>query len=445
MRAVLRLVWTYFTATRLMQGLSATGLACILIGLAWYLVIPRWQIVQAMQGIDATVLGATVLVLPWLGLLLMLAATVLMPAIVERVTLGRSVWVLPGGRMRLLASVVLTAVLLAVIVATEATASFLNFNLATTSSRIFYRTFLMAFIDFGLIYMAVWLVGKTNGVWRLAGVLWIIVSITIPLRYVGGIPAFSPLEWFGLASWGVFAAMLLSGGRVRHAFRGLRAAVTDIARRASPAVPYRAGRELDLMLGMTQPWLVALGQIVPIAVMAVLIRESRIWLVILMIFSAIAGGITSQAASRARRLWLMYDWTREEIIRHVEQAFWRYNGWALAVLLVLYLALAIYADLPLLLIGHGLLLLVLGCTACTYLGLMITRGLGWFESILCILTLVALVIAAVATITERFTLAGELEVLLAVLATAYRFMALSRWSALDWMRCRPEVEARSAG
>lgn len=47
------------------------------------------------------------------------------------------------------------------------------------------------------------------------------------------------------------------------------------------------------MLGLSRPWIVALGQIVPIAVMAVLIPESRIWLVVLMLFGAIAGAITS--------------------------------------------------------------------------------------------------------------------------------------------------------
>jgi len=112
---------------------------------------------------------------------------------------------------------------------------------------------------------------------------------------------------------------------------------------------------------------------------------------------------------------------------------------------VLYLALGVYADARPALIGHGMLLLVLGCTTCTYLGLMITRGLGWFESSLCILTLIALVIAAVATMRPAFDVTIELEILLAVLAVAYRNMAYARWSALDWMRCRPEIEARHAG
>jgi hypothetical protein len=88
------------------------------------------------------------------------------------------------------------------------------------------------------------------------------------------------------------------------------------------------------------------------------------------------------------------------------------------------------------LIVHGYILLLLGCAACTYLGLMITRGLGWFESILCVLTLGIMIMGAVATMREFFTFAVELELLLAALAVSYRHMATSRWSDLDWMRCR---------
>jgi hypothetical protein len=445
MSAVLRLVWTYFTATPLLRALSATGLAFSLYGVAGHLLVPRFALRQAMMG-QSFGWETLVITLPWLGLILLLASSALMPAIVERIALGRSVWVLPGGRLRLLASAVLTALLLSLLVASQAVIVFVDYSIPAALSPLFYRTLLMAFIDFGLIYTAIWLVGKTSGVWRLVGALGVIVSITIPLRFlsVGPLRPFSFLEGIGLAGWFVFAALLLFGGRVRHGFRGVRGSVTRIAQRMSPAAHYRAGKELDLMLGLSRPWIVALGQIIPIAVMAVLIPESRIWLVVLMLFGAIAGAITSQAASRGRRLWLRYDWNREALVHHVERAFWRYNAWSLAVLLVLYLALAIYADFSQRLIGHGLILLVLGFATCTYLGLMITRSLGWFESSLCILTLSALIVAAIATARDVFTVAIEIEILLVALTIAYRYIALSRWSALDWMRCRSEVQARTA-
>jgi hypothetical protein len=445
MRAVLRLVWTYFTATPLIRGLSATGLVFTLYGVGGHLLMPRFSLRRALMG---TTFGweALVIILPFLGLILLLAASALMPAIVERIALGRSVWLFPGGRLRLLASMVLTALLLSLLVASQTIVVFADYSIAAIRNPLFYRTLLMAFIDFGLVYTAIWLVGKTSGVWRLIGSLWVVISITVPVRFLGGGPfePFSPLEGLGLAGWFAFAALLLFGGRIRHGFRGIRGGVARIARRASPAASYRAGKELDLMLGITHPWIVALGQIIPIAVMAILITEARVWLAILILFGAVAGAITSQAASRGRRLWLRYGWNREAIVHQVERAFWRYNARSLAVLLVLYLALALYAGFSQVLIGHGLILLVLGFTVCTYLGLMITRGLGWFESSLCILTVSSLVVAAIATMRDIFTVAIEIEILLVALTIAYRYMALSRWSALDWMRCRSEIQARSA-
>jgi hypothetical protein len=126
-------------------------------------------------------------------------------------------------------------------------------------------------------------------------------------------------------------------------------------------------------------------------------------------------------------------------------AYWRYHAYSLGVLLLLFAGLGWYAGFEPWVSALGLALLVLGCIDCTYLGLMITRGLGWFESVLCILTLVALTLAALAIMREHLALAVELELLLVGLAVAYRFMARSRWIAIDWMRCRPETALRRAG
>ena len=436
MRPVLRLVLTYFTATPIHVGLSAAGLLCILFGAIGRLFLPRSLVEAAMRGPDAGMLAILTLGLPWLGLLLLVAATILMPAIVERLARGRSFRVLPGASRALFVSMLLTVGILSLIVAIEATVAFLDFRLEVPYATVFYRTLFMAFVDFGLIYAAVWLVAKTNGVWRLAGVLWIVISITIPLRYVGGIPEVSPLEAIGLASWIVVGALLLSGGHMGHSFRDATSRMVAMSQRLAPATRYRAGSELDLMLGMTQPWVIAIGQLVPIAAMAVLIRNSEIWLLVLMVFGAMAGAVTSRAASRSRGFWLRIGLTREQIVRRVEQSFWRYNARSLVVLLAVYIGLGVFAGFAPAQIVHGVILLVLGCAACTYLGLMITRELGWFETGLCILTEFALVIAAFATMQQAFLVTVQLELLLVGLVIAYRILALSRWTALDWMQCR---------
>jgi hypothetical protein len=169
------------------------------------------------------------------------------------------------------------------------------------------------------------------------------------------------------------------------------------------------------------------------------------WLVFLIVFSAIAGAIASQAAARSRRLWLRFDWTRAELRRHVERAFWRYNVWFLAVLLLLFLAIAGYYGFDRAVVMHGVALLVLGCAVSTYLGLLITRGLGWFESALCILTMVALTLSAILVVTGELAVALELELLLGALTIVFYVLAHARWAALDWMQCRADAPGRRAG
>jgi hypothetical protein len=440
MRAIGRLVWTCFTATPLMRWFAGLGSVLLLLGIAGYAVMPAWTLGNGTRP-EAVWLQAFVLILPAGGLLLLLAATTLLPAIIERIALGRAIWLLPAGRVRLLASTLIPPLLLAALVAAVATIAFIHYPIAISYSRVFFRTSLMAFIDFGLIYAAIWLVGKTSGVWRLAGTLWVVLSLSIPLRYIGGVPPFSPLEAVGLVTWVVFALLLVAGGRLRHALASWRARALSVYRTLAPVQPYARGSEIDLLLGTTRPWIVALGQVLPMGIMVWLIPADEawviVWFVFLILFSAISGAFTSQAAERSRRLWLRFDWTRDEIERKVELAYWRYNAWSLLVLVLIFLGMAVWHDLGFDVVATSVALLALGTISCTYLGLTITRGLRWLESALCIATLVPLTIAALSIARGRLDVAIGLELLLVALAVAYRLLARSRWNRLDWMLCRP--------
>jgi hypothetical protein len=443
MRAVVQLIRTYFTATPLMRGLAALGLVCVVLGMSGYVYMPSWTLGTGMRT-EPLWYQTVVLGLPWFGLILLFSASVLMPVIVERIALGRLIRVLPGGRLRLLASALCLAALLALLTATAATIAFRGYPIEVHLSRIFFRTLLMAFVDFGLMYAALWIVSKTSGLWRLMGALFIIVGITLPLRYIGGIPPVTGLEWAGLVGWSAFAAILLAGGRLRHALHALGAEAVGLGRRLLPPLHYRAGAETDLLLGTTRPWIVAVGQIVPVAAAAWFIPDERVWIFFLTLFSAISGAITSHAAARSRRLWLKFGWTRAELFRRAEAAFWRYNSYSLAVLLFLFVALGSLFGFSTPLMALGVPLLVLGAVVSSYLGLMMTRGLGWFEACLAIVTTVLLMGAAV-TLSDDGTssrFAIEFEIVLAVLAVLYRVMAKARWNALDWMVCRSDPAAR---
>lgn len=445
MKAVTQLIRIYFAATPLMRGLVAVGLVCVVLGMSGYVYMPSWTLGTGMRT-EPLWYQTVVLGLPWFGLILLFSASVLMPVIVERIAFGRLIRVLPGGRLRLLASALCLAALLALLTATAATIAFRGYPIEVQLSRIFFRTLLMAFVDFGLMYAALWIVSKTSGLWRLMGALLVIAGITLPLRYIGGIPPVTLLEWAGLAGWFAFAAALLAGGRLRHALHALRAEAVRLGRRMSPPLHYRAGAETDLLLGTTRPW-IAVGQIVPVAAAAWFIPDERVWAFFLALFSAISGAITSHAAARSRRLWLKFGWTRAELFRRAEAAYWRYNSYSLAVLLLLFVALGSLFGFSTPLMTLGVPLLILGAVVSSYLGLMITRGLGWFEACLAIVTTVLLMGAAVTLsdddgASSRFAI--EFEIVLAALAVLYRVMAKARWNALDWMVCRADSTVRGA-
>lgn len=446
MSAVMRLSLAWFAATPLTRRLSGIGAGTMLMGMVGYTFTPGYF--MAYQGRDPAWYEMLILALPWLGLILLVASTTLMPGMVERMALGRAAWVLPFGRVRLLASALVPAAVLAILTSAAATMVFISSPFELTPGdhvRTFYRTLLMAFVDFGLIYMAIWLVGKTSGVWRLAGMLGIVVSITIPLRYTGGYTPFSLLEGVGLLSWFVFAVLLLAGGRARHAFSAVRTRLQALGAKALPSFSYAAGDDVDLLLGTTRPWIVAFGQAIPIGVMVWFVPYAPIWIVFLVTFSAVAGAITSQAAARSRRLWLRYDWTRDQIYRRVHRTYWRYNAFSIGVLLAIYAGLASYAGyFGLRVITLSLVLIIVGGTACNYLGLMITRGLGWFESTLGILTMTALTLAGIAIARSQFADAVKLEALIGSLAVVYALISRRRWTTLDWMQCRTTTTARAA-
>ena len=130
----------------------------------------------------------------------------------------------------------------------------------------------------------------------------------------------------------------------------------------------------------------------------------------------------------------------------MEAAYWRYNGYALGVLLLLFVAIGSYRDFATPLLALGLALLVLSSVVSSYLGLLMTRGLRGFETALGILTM-GLIMATAVAVTDagdNMAPAIELGVVLAVLALAYRIIAKRRWLGLDWMQCRNAPQVRGS-
>jgi hypothetical protein len=446
MRAIARLTVLYFTATPLMRGLVALGLVLAGVGMLGYLHYPAWTLGSGMRK-EALWFQAALTLTPWVGLILLLFASSMLAVVVERLALGRLILVLPYGRIRLLLSVLLAAGVLAGLMATTAYIAFLGLPPAFKPPRVFPRTLLVSFADLSLLYAALWIVSKTRGVWLLVGSLLIVFGIVSPLALIAnqrGLPVFVGL---GLLAWLAFAALLLLGSRLRHAFGVAWRSFAARLRSALPPSSYAEGAELPLLLGTDRPWIVAIGQGLPVLGAAWLAPAHRVWLVYVMFFGAISAAVTSLAAARSRVLWLRSGWTRDELFARVESAYWRHNAYALGVLLMLFVAVGSYFELPASILAHGLVLIVLGGIVSSYLGLIMTRGLRALETVLGVVTMGLLIYTANEITAPGMNLAPTiaLELAVAALAIAYRILAKGRWRSLDWMVCRNPLVARGAG
>jgi hypothetical protein len=440
-RAIVRLIWTYFTGTLLARVCSTLGLAALTTGYVSMLIWPAWTLGVGQHPNLSLFVQATLTSLAFWGVLALFFASSLLPVVLDRIALGGSIRVLPWGRARLLASVACTAALIAVLTALAAVLAFYKYPVPVALDETFVRTFLVAFVNFGIMYVAVWLVSRARtGAGLLASSMLVLLSIGLPLRFVRS-PNDS-MAWpigVGLAGWLVFAALLLAGPRLTRSLQSLRARTAAVAARWFLDESYSVGRETALVLGTGRPWVFALGQCVPLAVAALLAPLEWVWLFFLTLFSAISGAVTSYAATRSRSLWLRTSWTRPELFRRVEHAYLLHNAHSLGALLLLLAAFTLYFDTPARYLALGAPLLVLGTLTSSYLGLLMTRGLGLLESVFAITTMVLLMFTAfVIAWPDGVTVAVALEIVLAALALVYRSTAKSRWEGLDWMRCRSE-------
>jgi hypothetical protein len=297
------------------------------------------------------------------------------------------------------------------------------------------------------LYVAIYFVTTERTLGGLAkGLLIIIALIYVPSQRIVKLDPMLPWTWLEAAlTWIVIAAWLFLLPPLARAR----------ARRASwlPGSPqpgrYASGRELELLLGTSRPWLLAIAMLFPIAIQTLIgFQLPETWLFFLTLFSVTAGGLAGRAAERSRAVWLRAHWSRDQLFTHVEAAFWKHNSLALAALLMLLVVVARVYDLPARVISLGLPLLVISMIVSMYLGLMMTRGLRWAESTVAILVMLALMGVAVMAAREVYDAVkvASLEALLAMVAVVLRFVARARWHSIDWMLCRPDrAEAARAG
>jgi hypothetical protein len=251
--------------------------------------------------------------------------------------------------------------------------------------------------------------------------------------------------------WSAFAAGFLLAPRYRRQLGTLKRTLLG----RSAGATYDGGGEVDFLIGTARPWTLAFGQVVPVLIAAYFLNGFQPnmapsapspWLFFLTILSILSGAVASLAATRSRGLWLRAHWTRAELFRRVEDAFWRHNSYALSVLLVMLVVIGTYFYLPTGMLVFGMGLLMLGTALSTYLGLMITTRIGWIDAALAVATMLGLMLVAVYASAPSTPAAKivVLEALLTAAALIFRDVARRRWTSLDWMLCRADSGVRAS-
>src|SRR5690606_22815589 len=242
--AVVRLVWTYFTGTRLGRWLSVAALSAWALGNIGVALAPGWTL-DPTGRLDAQ--GAFFVFLPWPAVIAALFASALMPAMLDRMVRGRRLSVLPHGRLRLFASAIGTAGLISLATAGTAALAFYRFPIEMALGAVLVRTCAGAFTALGFTYLALWILGPVrSGAGQLAAALLVMRSVGLPLTYIDAPTAALPwpvkLGWLG---WIAFGAMLLAGPRAASAAAAARRWLGAAGRRFSPR-PYAEGTEESL-------------------------------------------------------------------------------------------------------------------------------------------------------------------------------------------------------
>ncbi len=455
MKTVARLLRVYFTGTPLLRGLSAFGAAAVLVGTGALLYFPPLLAQVAGPSSFSLVGEMFLMMLPVVGATALLFGGSLMPSMVSRLATSHYANVLPHARGKLLMSAFFMVVSLAALAGLISLAYYANMGYPLDAG--FLRTLAGSFLTYSLLYLVLWLVSfSRNPLALLGGSLLIVFTLLLPLRFMN---LTVPLRFAivpAVVLWLLTACGLLFAPRLKRGLGRILGA-RQLRKSAALVTEHRGGDRIDLVLNTAQPWVLALGQIVSILVAAYFVQwsygpfaidiKAKVWLFYLTILSMLSGAAASFAASRSRALWLRAHWTRADLFARAEASFWRQNSYALGILLVTMAVVGTSIALPTRALAFGLATLTLSMVVSTYLGLTVTRSIGWMQTLLAIgsmLLLLATALYATDRSIDASTIVG-LEALLAALALFLRYLARGRWLELDWMLCRPDSTTRTAG
>lgn len=435
MKAVARLLLTYFTGSTATKWLTISGVLLMLASLYVVLYLPQTEhmLALAMPGFISFFLGSS-----------------LMPLTFGRLSQAHAGRILPGVRIKLLASATLTVLLVALPAGLMAPMAYVagmsaDVSALFTDARLFEYTLWMALFTYTSaciavtwIYVLVWFITSernTAGFAKATVIVLVLVLITSTRDQEPAARVQTNLQQLA-AFFVVFSTGFLAWPRLKRWWASRMRAPAQLGRASSREL---AGREIDLMLGNARPWILIGTLLLP---MLVMLRTGGggavFWLFYLTIASIVAGGNTERAPARSRALWLRSDGSRATLFSAVEKSAWRHNGFVMIALLLILLGVGSYTSMPGAQLMTGTLLIPIGTTLSTYLGLSLTRGVRIGESLLAITVMMALMIIAVMAgngAVDQWIVVGSLA-LLAALGITLRVVARNRWARIDWSQCR---------
>ena len=257
MKAVLKLVLTYFTGTQLLAIVTTLGLVGVFGGSAMFMYLP--PLIASQGGAAHFSLAAEpfFMLTPVVGVIGVAFGASLLPSIFARLAASHYLYVLPYGRVKILASVFITLTLAALLAAGTTTVYYVRTPMQL--DVVFERAFVVSLLTCNLLYVVLWLTGKSSSaISTLVGSIVMIATLVLPLRFIA-LPSESLIgPWAAsFPIWGMLAAAFLLAPREKGAIGKLREAV---ASRLTGAA-YHGGGEIDLLVGTGQPWQLALGQV----------------------------------------------------------------------------------------------------------------------------------------------------------------------------------------
>jgi len=444
MKAVARLVWSYFTGTPVLRACTIGGLVLMIVDFYILMTQPH---------------SGEKLWLAVMGLTFFFIGSALMPVMFGRLARSHAIGVLPGGRLKLLISMFITILVVAIPVGALAPASFISGNSSVPEIMKDPRardyvlqltgiTFTWVVLFASWMYLAMWfLTSQRNMAGLFKGLLVITLVIFAPAREVRDLTVTLSWNLQQIAVlWTVFGAGFLLWPRFKVARARRNRGLSNSLGRALAGKT--TGREFDVLLGTSNPWLLTAALLLPLILATRFVGEfPAVWLFFLTIFSVVTGALSGQAGERSRALWLRGDWSRASLFAAVERSIWRQNFHVLGALMLFTIGIGVYVHFSATLLMTGVPLLVLGTLLSTYLGLMITRGLRWLEILSGIGVMLMLMFLAVFVAREDVELVTvfSLEFGLAGIAIALRFIARRRWTQIDWMMCRPDRALTARG